>query len=88
MKCIAFILIDVCTIVCFDLQTNSENIVCQNWIDKNLYLAQDVHYYNVTFAFVKIDTLDDLNTTTTQCSPYEYNIENLKILQSIATICF
>jgi hypothetical protein len=78
MKFIAFILIVVCSFVCFDLQTNSSDIECQNWKEKHLYFAQDVHYYNVTFAFVKIDTLDDLNINM-KCPPQEYNIQILKI---------
>jgi hypothetical protein len=64
-------------------QIRSETIVnitlnCTDWTCKHVVLANDVHYYNVTFAFVKIDTLDDLNITT-ECSSSEYNIENLKI---------
>jgi hypothetical protein len=64
-------------------QIRSDTIVnitlnCTDWTNKHVVLAKDVHYYNVTFAFVKIDTLDDLNITT-QCSTFEYNIENLKI---------
>jgi hypothetical protein len=51
---------------------------CEAWTKKHIVLANDVHYYNVTFPFVKIDTLDDLNIST-RCSPCEYKIENLKI---------
>jgi hypothetical protein len=51
---------------------------CSDWTEKHVVLAQDVHFFNVTFAFVKVDTLNDLNITA-QCSPYEYNIEHLKI---------
>jgi hypothetical protein len=51
---------------------------CENWTNKHVYIAKDVHFYNMTFAFIKIDTLNDLNISTV-CSPREYNIESLKI---------
>jgi len=75
MKFIAFILIDICTIICYE---SSDNIVCKQWLENHLYMAQDVHYYNISFAFVKIDTLSDLNITI-KCPPQEYKIEMLKI---------
>ena len=78
MKLIALMLIDLCTIICSEFKASSDNIVCQKWLENHLYLTQDVHYYNVTFAFVKIDTLSDLNITI-KCPPQEYNIEMLKI---------
>ena len=53
-------------------------IDCEAWVNNHVILAKDVHYYNKTFPFVKIDTLDDLNIST-RCSPLEYKIENLKI---------
>jgi len=51
---------------------------CSDWTEKHVVLAKDVHFFNVTFAFVKIDTLNDLNITA-KCLPCEYNIEHLKI---------
>ena len=43
-------------------------IDCEAWVNNHVILAKDVHYYNKTFPFVKIDTLDDLNIST-RCSP-------------------
>jgi len=57
---------------------DSMELNCTDWQEKHIVIAKDVHYFNLTFAYVKIDTLNDLNITT-QCYPYEYNIENLKI---------
>jgi hypothetical protein len=51
---------------------------CEIWVNKHVYFAKEIHFYNTTVAFVKIDTLNDLNVTT-QCSPRGYNIQNLKI---------
>ena len=51
---------------------------CENWVNKHVYIAEDVHFVNMTFPFIKIDNLNELNVTT-QCSPRGYNIEYLKI---------
>jgi hypothetical protein len=51
---------------------------CENWTNKHVYEAKDVHYYNMTFPFVKIDTLNDLNVST-KCSTRKYSIEILRI---------
>ena len=41
-------------------------------------MVKDVHFYNMTFAFVKIENLDDLNVSI-QCKPTEYNMDYLNI---------
>jgi len=63
------------------LEANETNVddECNNWTKKNIYIADDVHFCNLTFPFVKIDTLAELNITT-QCPPLQYKIEEkLKI---------
>jgi hypothetical protein len=67
------------------LETNGTNgdDECVIWTKKNIYIADDVHFNNLTFPFVKIDSLTDLNITTL-CSPLQYNIvDRLKILARI-----
>ena len=60
------------------LMTNSNEFDCDTWKNEHIFLAKDVHLYNMTFAFVKIDTLEDLNVSF-QCNQSEYNIDDLKI---------
>ena len=57
---------------------NSSNLECENWKNDHIFLAEDVHYYNIKFAFVQIETLDDLNISV-ECQPSEYYIKLLKI---------
>jgi hypothetical protein len=60
------------------LETNTTN-VCDIWTKKNIYVAEDVHFYNQTLPFVQIDTLTELNITSL-CSPTQYKIvDRLKI---------
>jgi hypothetical protein len=51
---------------------------CENWTNKHVFLAKDVHFYNMTFPLIKIDTLNDLNIST-KCSTSKYNMESLRI---------
>ena len=60
------------------LTTNFDNFDCKLWEESHIFSARDVHFYNKTFVFVKINTLDDLNVSL-KCKPKEYNIEDLKI---------
>lgn len=59
-------------------ETDTIDSMCENWTNKHVFLAKDVHYYNMSFAFIKIDTLDNLNITV-QYPPREYDITVLKI---------
>ena len=61
-----------------NLTGNSSDLWCKKWERKHIYFAEDVHYFNKSFAFVKIDTLDELKIDF-ECQPTEYNIEYLKI---------
>ena len=47
---------------------NSLDIECETWQNEHIFFANDVHYYNMTFLFVKINSLDDLNINI-QCPP-------------------
>ena len=71
-----------CALKVKDSKANSSetttNLECETWKNEHIFLAQDVHFYNKTFAFVKIDTSEQLNINT-QCQPTEYDIEVLKI---------
>ena len=49
---------------------------CETWKYEQIFFAQDVHFTNRTFAFIKISTLDNLKNTNIQwCQATEYNIE-------------
>ena len=61
-----------------DFTTNSADLKCDNWKNEHIVLTTDLHYFNITFAFIIINSLDDLNIDI-QCKPTEYNIETLKI---------
>ena len=71
-----------CALKVKDSKANSSetttNLECETWKNEHIFLAQDVHFYNKIFAFVKIDTSEQLNINT-QCQPTEYDIEVLKI---------
>jgi hypothetical protein len=54
------------------------NTTCETWTNEHVYFAEDVHFFNQTFAFVKIDSIDDLNITA-ECSAREFNQSSLKI---------
>ena len=61
-----------------DFTKNSSDLECDNWKNEHIALATDLHFFNITFAFIKINSLDDLNVTL-ECPSNEYNIEVLKI---------
>ena len=61
-----------------NLTTNSSDLECDNWKNEHIALATDLHYFNMTFAFIKINSLDDLNVTL-KCPSNEYNIGVFKI---------
>ena len=61
-----------------DFTTNSADLKCDNWKNEHIVLSTDLHYFNITFAFIKINSLDDLNVTL-KCPSNEYNIQVLKI---------
>ena len=61
-----------------ELTTSSFDSECENWKQNHVFFAKDLHYFNKTFAFVKIASLNDFNITN-QCPPKEYNINSLKI---------
>jgi hypothetical protein len=54
------------------------NTSCEIWTNEHVYFAEDVHFFNQTFPFVKIDSIDDL-VVTTDCPPREFNQSILKI---------
>jgi hypothetical protein len=61
--------------VSLELSTiNSLYIECETWQNEHIFFAKDVHYYNMTFLFVKINSLDELNITI-QCPPIIYKKE-------------
>ena len=47
-----------CALKVKDSKANSSetttNLECETWKNEHIFLAQDVHFYNKTFAFVKI----------------------------------
>jgi hypothetical protein len=61
-----------------ELTLNSTGLECEKWKNDHIFFAEDLHFLNMSFAFVKIDDLDDLNITN-KCQPSEYKIEYLKI---------
>ena len=52
------IFIMFCALKVKDSKANSSetttNLECETWKNEHIFLAQDVHFYNKTFAFVKI----------------------------------
>jgi hypothetical protein len=74
----------ICIILCIlkssraELDLNSTDLECEKWKNDHVILAEDLHFKNMSFAFVKIDQVDDLNISN-KCQPSEYNIEYLKI---------
>jgi hypothetical protein len=58
--------------------TKSFDDECEFWTKRHVYFANDIHFYNTTIVFVKIDSANDLNISA-QCSSREYNIESLTI---------
>jgi len=65
--------------ISFEMNFTNDFDECERWAQKHVYFAEDVHFYNKTFPFVKIDSFGDLNVTT-QCSPRDYDVNSLKIL--------
>jgi hypothetical protein len=52
---------------------NSFDLECETWQNEHIFFVKDVHYDNMTFLFVKINSLDDLkNITLHQCPPIIY----------------
>ena len=49
-----------------NLTTNSSDLECENWKNEHIVLTTDLHFFNMTFTFIKIDSLDDLNITLDQ----------------------
>jgi hypothetical protein len=66
------------TSISLEINMTLDSDECEIRVNKHVYFAKEIHFYNLTVAFVKIDNLNDLNVTT-HCSPRGYNIENLKI---------
>ena len=61
------------------LASNQTNETCEVWSNKHIKNARDFsHFYNMTFTFVQIDALDDLNEAST-CPSFEYNFDYIKI---------
>jgi hypothetical protein len=61
------------------ISINASHLVCEHWKNEHIVLVRDVHFFNRTFYFVKIDSLHDLNISI-KCQPVEYNVEALKII--------
>ena len=61
------------------IATNASYLMCEHWKTKHVVLVTDVHFFNRTFHFIRIESLDDLNVSN-QCRPVEYNVEALKII--------
>ena len=53
---------------------------CEYWMTKRVFFANDPFLYNTAPAYDKIDSLSDLNMSA-NCSPRDFQIENLKIVQ-------
>jgi hypothetical protein len=66
------------TSFCFEVNETSDFNECEIWIQRHVYIAEDIHFYNKTFQFVKIDSLNDLNITT-RCRTLEFKISTLEI---------
>jgi hypothetical protein len=63
----------------FSFEANETSVdECEYWIQRHVFIAEDVHFYNKTFPFVKIDTLSDLNIST-RCRALEFKISTLEI---------
>jgi hypothetical protein len=58
----------------------AENDTCVTWEKEHLVQSSEIHGYNLTFIFLKIDSLDDVNVNLTSCQTgYENNIDILKV---------
>ena len=57
---------------------SSFDLDCETWKNEHIFLAKDLHFYNLTFPFIKIDNLKDLNIST-NCQATEYKINSLNI---------
>ena len=61
-------------IVFYKAENITELLECKNWQNEHIFSAKDVHYYNMFFSFVKINSLNDLNITF-DCKPKEFYIK-------------
>jgi len=75
---LAFMFFCILSSIRAELNFNSTDLECEKWKNDHIFLAEDFHFKNMSFAFVKIDNVDDLNITN-NCQPSEYNIEYLRI---------
>ncbi len=75
---LAFMFFCILNSIRAELNFNSTDLECEKWKNDHIFLAEDFHFKNMSFAFVKIDKLKDLNIRN-NCKPSEYNIEYLKI---------
>ena len=69
--------------IILESSTNSSDLECEIWKNQHIVLAVDVHYYNITLPYIKIDSFDDLNITTS-CSPNQYDSDVIQYLSIVA----